>query len=126
MTIVERLNNLIKQHGMNAAEACRALDISSTSFTDWKNERSKPSLDTVVKFADYFHLSLDWIVRGKEFEPDSSSLPIDSFDNLSIRERKCISKFHKLPPEYQDKLLSYIDGMIAVLPDDEEVEKKIG
>ncbi len=117
MTIAERLREIIDQHHMKPAEATRVLGISSSSFTDWKNGKGSPSLEILIKFSDYFNVSLDYLVKGENFKDPFAANALEIFNS---REEKCIKKFRKLPVELQDKLLIYADGMIAAMPYDEE------
>ena len=115
MTIVDRLVALMDERNLKPAQITRELGISGSSFTDWKKGKGSPSLDVVVKFADY-------IVRGVDFK----DLNVDnSLEISNAREQKCLKKFRKLTPDLQDRLLIYADGMIAAMPDDECGEKRL-
>ena len=122
MTILDRLRALMRERNMNASQITRELGISGSSFTDWKNGKGSPSLDIVVKFADYFNVSLDYIVRGEEFKNPFAGKTLEASNN---KERQCLKKFRKLTPVLQDKLLVYADGMIAAMPDELEEEKRL-
>ena len=123
MTIVDRLIGLMDERNLKPAQMTRELGISGSSFTDWKKGKGSPSLEIVVKFADYFNVSLDYLVRGEDFKHPSSDNYLD-FSNA--REHQCLKKFRKLTPDLQDKLLIYADGMIAATPSgDVEVEKRL-
>ena len=121
MTIVNRLLKLMDEQNLKPAQITRELGISGSSFTDWKKGKGSPSLDVIVKFADYFDVSLDYIVRGEDFKsPAGEPLEISN-----QKERQCLKKFRKLTPILQDKLLLYADGMIAAMPDEFEGEKRL-
>jgi transcriptional regulator with XRE-family HTH domain len=122
MTIVDRFLLLMEQRNLKPAQITRELGLSSSSFTDWKRGKGSPSLDVVIKFADYFNVSLDYIVRGEDFK---NPLADKSLEISNRREQQCLKKFRKLSPELQDKLLIYADGMIAAMPYDEEDEEKM-
>lgn len=123
MTIVDRLIGLMDERNLKPAQMTRELGISGSSFTDWKKGKGSPSLEIVVKFADYFNVSLDYLVRGEDFKHSSS---YNFLDFSNTREHQCLKKFRKLTPDLQDKLLIYADGMIAATPsDDVEVEKRL-
>lgn len=122
MTIVDRLIALMDERNLKPAQITRELGISGSSFTDWKKGKGSPSLDVVVKFADYFNVSLDYIVRGEDFKKHLSG---DSLEISNKREQTCLKKFRKLTPELQERLLVYADGMIAAMPYDENEEKRL-
>ena len=51
------------RRGLRDADVAKATGISQTVFTDWKNGKSSPKLDKIIKIADYFQVSLDDFVR---------------------------------------------------------------
>lgn len=122
MTIVDRLLSLMDERNLKPAQITRELGISGSSFTDWKKGKGSPSLEVIVKFADYFNVSLDYIVRGEDFKIPFADKSLEISNN---KERQCLKKFRKLTPVLQDKLLVYADGMIAAMPDEFEEEKRL-
>ena len=121
MTILDRLLFLMGERNLKPAQITRELSISGSSFTDWKKGKGSPSLEVIVKFADYFNVSLDYIVRGEEFKNPFADNSLEISGN---REKQCLKKFRKLTPVLQEKLLVYADGMLAAMPYDEEYEEK--
>lgn len=118
-TLLDRVRDLMEQRGIKAKQLTAELGISNSSFTDWGKGKGSPSLDAVTKFSDYFGVSIDYLVRGEEFD---DSLELD-FSNL--RDKEFLNKFHSLPPEMRDKVIAYMDGMIAALPAAMEGEKRL-
>ena len=49
--------------GLRDADVAKATGISQTVFTDWKNGKSSPKVDKIIKIADFFEVSLDEFVR---------------------------------------------------------------
>lgn len=52
---------LLEDRGV-AAEISKATGISSGNISDWKSGRSKPNAETLVKIADYFDCSVDYLL----------------------------------------------------------------
>lgn len=120
-TMIDRFYSLMDEKNMKAAQTAREVGISPSAFTDWKTGKTKPTLDIVIKFANYFHVSLDYLVFGDEscfFNPDDKVLA------LNDKEHACIKKFRRLSPALQDRLLIFADGMIAAMPDSEAGSEK--
>ena len=67
MTIVDRLLKLMDERNLKPAQITRELGISGSSFTDWKKGKGSPSLDIILKFADYFNVSLDYLVGRTDY-----------------------------------------------------------
>lgn len=117
--LLDRVKGLMDQSGIKAKQLTAELGISNSSFTDWGKGKGSPSLDTVTKIADYFNVSIDYLVRGGEHIENKQldfSNPID---------KELLDKFHSLTPDLREKLLGYIDGMLAAMPKTEDGEKRL-
>ena len=116
--LLERVKQLMKESGITAKQLTKELSISSSSFTDWGKGKGSPSLDTVVKFSNYFKVSIDWLVNGKEFQQ------ADMLEYSKQKEETLIAKFRSLTPDLQEKLIVYADGMLAAMPNQESDGEK--
>lgn len=106
--LLDRMKAIMENEGIKPKQLTEELGISNSSFTDWSKGKGSPSVIVLTKFASYFHVSLDYLVFGDEFNQGS-------LEYSNSTDREVIVKFHSLPPEYQLKLLGYIDGMLAVI-----------
>ena len=55
---------LLKMAGSTVYRVSKETGISASTFTDWKNGRSIPKADKLKKIADYFGVSLDYLMGG--------------------------------------------------------------
>lgn len=55
---------LCQKKGVTANQVSIATGIRSSAFTDWKHGRSIPKTDKLMKIADYFGVSLDYLLTG--------------------------------------------------------------
>lgn len=106
-SLLNRMKAIMENEGIKPKQLTEELGISNSSFTDWGKGKGTPSVVVLSKFATYFNVSLDYLVFGDI--PSKDSL---EFSNTADRE--LVVKFHSLPPECQQKLLGYVDGMLAV------------
>ena len=109
-SLLNRMLSIMDQNDISPFQLTKEFGVSNSSFTDWKKGKGNPSLSFVEKFAIRFNVSLDYLVFGTT----STSLDISNAD------RNLLDKFHSCSPEYQMKILSYIDGMLAVLTTDNQ------
>ena len=65
MTVVDRIVSLMDSRGVSGTALTSAVEISSSSITEWKKGKAKPSVDAVVKIAEYFDVTTDWLLMGK-------------------------------------------------------------
>ena len=62
----EILEKLMKEKSMNAAALSKATGISTGNLNDWKSGRSRPTLDALCVLADYFNVTVDFLVGRTE------------------------------------------------------------
>ena len=66
MTIFsKRLKKLRKNKGLKQQELAEILGIKRNTYSDWENGKTEPRFDNLVKLADFFNVSLDWLF-GRE------------------------------------------------------------
>lgn len=65
MEVVENIEELIKRSGKTANAVLTECKLSHNSLTAWRSGKAKPSLDAMIKLADYFNVSIDFIA-GRE------------------------------------------------------------
>lgn len=76
--------HLLKLHNTTVYRVAKETKIPNSTFTDWKNGRSYPKSDKLIKIADYFGLSLDGVF-GREIEKSS-----DISGYMSVKARKMV------------------------------------
>lgn len=62
----ERLVDLVNKHGGKQADAYRAIGITRQAWEAILKGKSSPSLINIEKIADYYHVSVDYLL-GREF-----------------------------------------------------------
>ncbi len=90
MEIVERIKSLCITENITIKELERIIQISNGSIRHW-NEKT-PSVERVLLVADYFKVSLDWLVTGKEsgkLTPEEQQL-IDYYRKADDRGKRSI------------------------------------
>ncbi|RZT01206.1 helix-turn-helix domain-containing protein [Cuneatibacter caecimuris] len=58
-------SKLLKEKDVRAADVSRATGISSTVFSEWKKGKSTPKQDKLQKIADYFGVSIEYLLTGE-------------------------------------------------------------
>ena len=62
----ERLRELRKQFGYTQQEMARKLFISQPSYVRYENGSSEPSQENLVRIADLFDVSVDYLLGRKD------------------------------------------------------------
>ncbi|ATO28650.1 helix-turn-helix domain-containing protein [Bacillus atrophaeus] len=65
MTIVERIKNLAKDKKISLAELERKTKLSNGTIRRW--DEKTPGVDKVQKVADYFNVSVDYLLGRSDF-----------------------------------------------------------
>lgn len=84
MTTYERIQELSKERGLSVRELGRKLDIGETTIYKWKTQT--PKLDVLEKVADYFDVSVDYLVGRTD-----KKLPFDRWEKMygdAVREEQ--------------------------------------
>ncbi len=101
---------LCNEHGTRPNPVAQELGISSGSITKWKNG-SLPRDATLQKIADYFEVSVDYLL-GKEDPPKEK--PATESDGQLDEAREL---FSRLSPEAQAQVLNYMKFLEASAKD---------
>ncbi len=105
----ERLAKLREQSGYSKKDISLMLGFSPNVFGTYEREERRPSLETIIKIADFFHVSLDYLIRGEEFHPQEQPITYEK-NQMIVRELldKGMENPYFLQPE-KWKLLSEDD-----------------
>lgn len=65
-----RLENLREKAGYTKKDMSKELNFSANVYGEYERGKVKPSLDTVVRLATFFNVTLDYLVFGKVNEQE--------------------------------------------------------
>ena len=68
MTFAERLVQLRKENNITQKQLAKELSVSEVGVQNYEGERRKPAFDVLIALADYFNVSLDYLV-GRSDNP---------------------------------------------------------
>lgn len=103
---------LLEKRGVTVYKVSKATGIAGSTFTDWKNGRSTPKQDKLQKIADFFGVTVDYLMNGYTEDDnehyytneETREIAQEIFENPDLK-----SLFHAakdLPPE---RLKAHID-----------------
>ena len=61
------LKNIRKERGLNQLKVALDLNISREALSHYENGKREPSLAMLNKMSEYFNVSIDYLINGKEF-----------------------------------------------------------
>ncbi len=62
------LRAIRKQRNLNQLKVATDLHISRESLSYYESGKREPSLSLLVRMSEYFNVSIDYLITGKEFE----------------------------------------------------------
>ena len=83
----EIFQKLLDKHGITAYKVAKDTGITTATLTNWKKGRYVPKQDKLQKIADYFGVTVEYLMTGKMQENSGSKLTLkDERDIKSILE----------------------------------------
>lgn len=79
----EIFEQLLQKHGVSTYQVSKATGISQSTFSNWKSRRNLLSADKATLIANYFGVSLDYLMTGKE-EPKEKAPELTTRDERDI------------------------------------------
>lgn len=64
----EIFSKLLQEHGITPYKVSKETGVSQSTLSDWKRGISTPKQDKLQKIADYFGVSLEYLMTGEEKE----------------------------------------------------------
>lgn len=59
---MKNLKNLREKFNLKQADMAKIMHVSRVSYCNYENDVNQPSLDSLILLADYFHVSVDYIL----------------------------------------------------------------
>lgn len=81
MTISERIFSLLRQQGKTQSALANYLDVREATISAWKAKRTSPASDLLGGIAEFFGVTVDYLVTGRE--------PASTFLNQGIIGDSC-------------------------------------
>lgn len=96
-------NKLLQERNKSAYEVAKSLDISQGLMNNYKNGIRTPTTANLIKIADYFNISVDYLLgrTNKDYKPPKNVY------TLSDQEQSVIEFFRQLPKQDQQQVERY-------------------
>ena len=115
---------LLQKHNVSAYRVSKDTGIPESTFSDWKKGKSSPKLEKLQKIADYFGVSVDYLLgRSPDIKeapagnPEGAETEDPSSDELRRRISEALSR---LDPSYLEIVAAQIDALQALQESREE------
>lgn len=84
---------LLKEHGVTAYRVAKETGVTTATLTSWKQGKYTPKPEKLQKIADYFNVSLEYLMTGEEKEggekyylnDETAEVAQEIFENKELR-----------------------------------------
>lgn len=86
----ERFKELCEREKVRPSDVSRETGIATSTLTEWKKGRYTPKADKLAKIAEYFGVSVEYLMTGEEPEgyyinPEAAEMAKEIFENRDLR-----------------------------------------
>lgn len=123
----ENFNKLLQKYGVTPYKVSKETGVSQSTLSDWKRGISTPKNDKLQKIADYFGVSLSYLITGENEsgEKEAQLKPKDERDIKNILENtEQLLKQEGLMFDGQPASQEAIDSILSAMQIGMEMAKK--
>ena len=112
------LKKLRKRIGVNQKEIAEKIGVTDKTYANYENGNTEPNIQTIIKLADYFHITADELLGRNQQNIIDKGL-------LNELELDIIDKMRQLDRDNQIRLQTYIYALWQNQQDEQKTTKKI-
>lgn len=126
MSMIEKLEGLMKERGLNKAELARQAGIPYTTVDGfWKRGTDNVQRSSLMKLSRFFDCALDYLaddcIKADDEVFKKRSLFLQSAESYSPHERQLIEKYRALDGRGKKVVDMLIDSQLSTIDKDEVV-----
>lgn len=104
--IMKRLKELREGKHISQQRLAIDLNVSQATVSKYELGQSDPDIPTIVKLAEYFHVSADYLLEISDSKQNISD------SRLSDTEKQLVFDFKRLDKMQKARLLAYLRGLL--------------
>ena len=107
---MENLRKIRENRNINQLKVAMDLEITQESISKYETNRAMPSSNVLIKLADYFNCSTDYLLEHINSSSKTvATLASDS--DISPQDKELLHKYHALTDEHKGLLNGQLDAM---------------
>lgn len=110
MNLGQNLRQLRLMKNKTQEEICQVCGFKQGNYTSWETGRYTPTADNLIKLANYFGCSVDYLL-GRESE--DGVIVVSESNEYTQNEKDLIELFRQLSVRQQYAALGFMKGMLA-------------
>lgn len=84
----EIFEQLLQKYNVTPYKVAKETGITQSTLSDWKRGRSTPKSDNMKKIADYFGVSVDYLMTGNDEKPEERPNPFSGIKGIYLSYAK--------------------------------------
>lgn len=111
----DRIKDLRKKNKITQSDLSSIIGYSQSLIANWERDERDPDTETLVKLADYFNVSTDYLLGREDYY--GNPYKSEKKENRPVQARPKKSDieliYESLNPRQQESLMIYAQGMLA-------------
>lgn len=108
--IGDTLKQLRMKQGLTSEELCSKIGIKGGSYRNYERNDRKPDYDTLVKLADFYGVTTDYLLGRPDAKPPDDPVELLAAQyKLGTTEHAIIASYLALPQEDRTKLVDIVE-----------------
>lgn len=106
-----KMNNLKKlreKRNITQVRLSTEIEVSQELISHYEMGKSKPNIDNLMKLANYFHCSTDYLLERTDIPT-----PAKNFSSHDLEINEFLVKYNSLSPEDKNHLNSFLDYLYS-------------
>ena len=105
-----RLKELRKSKNISQLKLAMDLNTNQNTISRYETNEREPGINELIKIADYFNVSVDYLMTGKanEFSKEMALTDV-KLSNMTLELKEYALKLAALPEDKQKQIMSLID-----------------
>lgn len=103
-----KLLELRTEKGISQRILAKEMHISQGTYNNWENEKTQPSIEQLIDLADFFDVSVDYVIGHTD---EYGTINGATKQSLSKDEQKILFLFRTLSPEAKKPLLDFLSHL---------------
>ena len=121
MGTIDKILLLMKNNNIAQKTLAEAIGVRKQTISDWKSGKTKSYMRYINKIADFFNVSVDYLLDKTDDESPSAQKTINLFDNVDMNAFS--RQLYELTEDERDKVQEYILFLISQRPKNEKNNK---
>jgi len=127
MALKERLKELRNEKGITQEELSNYLNVSRSTIAGYETGKRKPEYETLQKLANYFNVSLDYLLGSSNERSSADKIKNAISDDKELQEtweqisqRENLQLLFKQTKDLDDSTIKQIIRIIKAIEDEEQ------